>query len=267
MKEGEVVFRTNDIRIPLALSCVPDRDLALNWGIEIRLEEPAGYSVRIANEVLRFGFEKKLLKERERILRLVEAVREYVNGDPGEERRAEYDVPVVQAVGRESAVETWVGCLAMRTKRDEFPEGVVFAAKSAGLPEKCHGSIGYSAVLDSSAIEEGVRPLVLALNGAGTIKTTYSCQGHYTRHPRSPFVRFLAARTADVFALRKAVSGTRTRYRWVVQGRPWCGGVHWELTASARRAPWSSKGLRNDISILSRAIFERFADPVEGESQ
>ncbi|MGK7345020.1 MAG: hypothetical protein ACNS63_04350 [Candidatus Nitrospinota bacterium M3_3B_026] len=263
MKEGEVVFHTNDIRIPLALSCVPDRELSFNWGIRIRLEDPSGYSVRIANEILRFGFRKNLLKERERILRLVEAVREYVNGDPGEERHAGYDVPVVQAVGQESAVETWVGCLAMRAERDEFPEGVVFAAKTAGLPEKCHGSIGYTTVLDLSVIEEGVRPLVLALNGAGTIRTTYSCQGHYTRHPRSPFVRFLAPRPADVFALREAVSETKTRYRWAVQGRPWCGGVHWELTTSVKRSPWSSARLRRDISDLSWAIFGRFMTRME----
>lgn len=74
----------------------------------------------------------------------------------------------------------------------------------------------------SSVIDEGIRPLVDAMNGTGLVRTIASCQGHAGLH-RPPYVYFdapVAVAASFERALRERFlqEGSKLKHLWLIEG-------------------------------------------------
>lgn len=113
------------------------------------------------------------------------------------------------------------------------------------------------------AIEDGVRPLVEALNACG-MTTIASCAGHAARIPwfddeRHPFVMFRApVEFARAIAQRLQHGSGRDEselhYYWIVQGHfypdTWVDLV-WSIKAPSVRVRWNRQKLDADLATLA----------------
>lgn len=140
-----------------------------------------------------------------------------------------------------------------------IPIKVFLAANTAlTVGEHPHMPEHYVKTPDTSSVDAGIRPLVVALNRIPQVVTRYSCHGHALCALETPFVIFRAKGLWVVQALHKAIQAAKTSYGWrikarVLRKRDACD-LFWMLSTSQKRTLFNGKRLDGDIAVLACAL-------------
>ncbi len=260
-KGKDIIFYTDTIDWVVILTQLIGNDLSSKWHIEANIDSENSYLVTIKNNVLRpFWKRKQVAEERSSILNLIKVAEnhvKYVNGE-NKKNHGKPDIPVLYTIS-EPPFESWIGNKAIRAllckKPDLLVPVLVLAVLAPICKEDRQDNIIYRKSIDLSIIDENIRSLVVALNNLSSIWTTYSCQGHFLREPRSPFVRFITSNSRDVFTLHKVISSCKTRFKWLIKAAFLSyHRIQWEITTNKKRDPLTGNNLNEDILLLSSAL-------------
>jgi len=220
----DIIFYTDSIDWVVILTQLMGSDLSSKWHIEAKIDSEDSYLVIIKNNVLRpFWRRKQVVEERRNILNLVKVAEDHarcINGE-NQDNHGNPDIPVLSSICKEDRQD----------------------------------NIIYRKSVDLSIIDENIRPLVVALNKFSSIWTTYSCQGHFLREPRSPFVRFITSNSRDVFTLHRVITSCKTKFKWLIKAAFLSyHRIQWEITTDKKRELLTGNDLNKDILLLSSAL-------------
>ncbi len=252
-----VEFLTDNLTVPVMISCLFNQDLASRWVIKVEILSERSFKVSIRNNVMRLFGRKKIVKEREEIVNLIGVSQEYVDSEYKEDAQSAQYVPVLYSVGN-PPLETWIRNGAVRTflfKEPDFYIPVyVLAVSTSWVSKYPHSLKDKKSIPDMSTIDPQIRPLVRQVNRIPNVWTTYSCQGHIFRPPREPFVSFFSASFDRVLILFEIVKTTRTNFKWIIEGVVYPYRIQWKLTTKQKRTIFNTGEINEDISAISHSI-------------